>query len=138
LLSLPCPHFACLVAWDASVAPAAEVTALVGRLLRSGCVYVVCWGPGCERVHDLFDLADLELRPDGPHAMSTWHDKEPLSEALWFLLFCTFPDDAYAGGCRAAVGITIGPKEWADEVRAALSSPGEFSSRVLASEEETS
>lgn len=42
--------------------------------------------------------------------MSTWHDKESLSEALWFLLFCTDPDDAYFDGCRAAVGITIGSK----------------------------
>lgn len=138
LLSLPGPHFACLVAWDAAAVRDEEVSALARRLLRAGCVYVCCWGPGCERVHDLFDLADLELRPDGRFAMSTWHSKEPLSKALWFLLSCTFPDDAYFDGCRATVGITIGSKEWADEVRAALASPEELSSRELASEEEQS
>jgi hypothetical protein len=104
--------------------------------LQAGCVHVCCWGPGCERVHDLFDLANLELRPDGPFAMSTWHSKEPLSQALCFFLFCTFPDNAYYDGCRAAVGITIGSKESADEARAALTSPREFSVRVLASAEE--
>lgn len=138
VLPLPCPYFGCLVAWDAAAVSDEEVAALARRLLPAGCVYVCCWGPGCERVHDLFDLADLELVPDGPFAMSTWHSKEPLSEALWFLLYCTFPDDTFFDGCRAAVGITIGSKEWADEVRAALASPKEFSSRVLASEEEES
>jgi hypothetical protein len=133
VLPLPPPYFACLLAWDATTASDEEVMALARRLLRAGCVYVCCWGPGCERVHDSFDLADLELRPDGPPALSTWHTEEPLAEALWFFLFCTFPDDAYFDGCRATVGITVGSKEWTDEVRAALAFPEEFSSTVLAS-----
>src|SRR5437016_766034 len=94
-VALPCPYFVCLLAWDATAASDAEISVLATSLQQAGCVYVCCWGPGCERVHDLFDLADLELRPDGPFAMSTWHSKEPLSEALWFFLFCTFPDEAY-------------------------------------------
>jgi hypothetical protein len=134
VLTLACPYFACLIAWDARGVRDEVVTAVANKLLRAGCVYVCCWGPDCERVHDCFDTAELKLRPDGPWAMSTWHSKEPLSEALWFLLTCAAPDDAYFDGCRAAIGLTVGSPEWAAEVRAALSAPSEFSARVIASD----
>jgi hypothetical protein len=123
-LPLPCPYFVCLIAWDAAAVPDAEITALARRLLGAGCVYVVCWGPDCERVHDLFDRADLGLRPEGPYAMSTWHDRDSLPQALWFFHSCTFPDDAYADGCRAAVALTIESERWADEVKSALAAAG--------------
>jgi hypothetical protein len=126
---LPGPYFACLLAWDAQTASDESIAAVASRLLRAGCVYVCCWGPDCSRVHDLFDLAELELRPDGPWAMSTWHGAEPLSEALWFLLSCSWPDDAYFDGCRAAVGIVMNSPTWAAEVRAALSAPRDFLAR---------
>src|SRR5687768_14637869 len=86
-LPVPGPHFVCLLAWDARQATAAEVGAVADRLLAAGCVYVVCWGPDCERVHDIFDEVDLARRPDGPWAMTTWHSTDPLSEAIWFALF---------------------------------------------------
>jgi len=134
VLCLPSPYFACLLALDARSVSDASLTALARRLVRSGCVYICCWGPDCERVHDLFDLADVEFRPNGPGAMSTWHSREPLSEALWFLLYLTAPDDAFFDGCRAAVGVTVGSPTWAGEVRAALSFPVDFSAMVLAAE----
>jgi hypothetical protein len=133
VLALPCPYFACLLAWDATAVADAEVIALARRLLQAGYVYVCCWGPGCSRVHDLFDLAGLDIRPDDL-IMSTWHDDETLSEALWFFLFCAFPDEAYVEQCRAGVGVVIGSREWADEVRAALTSPDAFSSELLGSD----
>jgi hypothetical protein len=134
VLPLPCPYFACLLVWDATAVPEAEVDALARRLLQAGCVYVCCWGADCSRVHDRFDLAGFDVRPDGPLVMSTWHDQESLADALWFFLFCTSPDEAYVEQCRAGVAIVIGSKEWADEVRAALASPEQFSSRLLESE----
>jgi hypothetical protein len=134
LAALPGPYFACLIAWDASSVQDEVVLRLARKLLRAGCVYVCCWGPDCERVHDLFDQAELELRPDGPIAISTWHSDEPLSEALWFMLFNADPDPAYFEGCRAGVGITIGSPAWAAEVREAFSDSGSFSKRVLSKE----
>src|SRR5262249_25814601 len=130
-LSLPSPYFACLLAWDAREASDEAIDTLARKLFCAGCVYVCCWGPDCERVHDRFDMAELALRPDGPWAMSTWHSDEPLAEALWFLLSCAAPEDAYFEGCRAALGVTVGSPAWASEVRAALSSPAEFTARVL-------
>jgi hypothetical protein len=130
-LALPCAYFACLIAWDARRASDESVSALANNLFQSGCVYVCCWGPDCSRVHDLFDLAELELRPEGPWAMSTCHARESLGETLWFLLSCANPADAFFPACRAAIGIAIGSPEWSAEIRAALSSPDEFCERVL-------
>lgn len=133
---LPSRYFACLLVCDTTTISETEVADLARRILEAGCVYIFCWGPGCERVHDLFDQADLELRPDGPFAMSTCHSKEALSKALWFFLYCTFPDEVYFDQRQVGVGIIIGSKEWADEVRVALSLPEEFGSRLLSSERE--
>ncbi len=133
VLPLPCPYFVCLLAWDARQASPAEITAVAERLLRGGCVYAVCWGPDCERVHDTFDAVDLDLRPDGPWVMTTWHSAQPLFEAIWFALLTAWPDDAFAEGCRAVVGVSVGSWVWAEELRAAFAAPGEFSARVLGS-----
>jgi hypothetical protein len=63
--------------------------------------------------------------------MTTWHNREPLTEALWYLLSCTAPDDAYFDDCGAAVGITIGSSQWAVTVRAALAAPYQFVAKIL-------
>jgi len=54
-LDLPAGNFACLLAWDARGVTADDVCALVEPLLRAGACYFVCWGPDCERVHDIID-----------------------------------------------------------------------------------
>jgi len=130
-LSFTGRFFVCLLAWDASTCTEEATKELARRLLTAGCVYVCCWGSGCERVHDLFDEADIALSPEGPFLMSTWHDNEPLSEAIWFMLFNTYPDEAFFDECRSAVGISIGSSEWAGEIRTAMAYPREFSDRVV-------
>jgi hypothetical protein len=94
-LSLPSKYFVCLLAWDATFATDAEIAALMRHLLLTGCVYILCWGPDCERVHDVFDAEDISLHGDEPVAMSTWHNNESLRAALWDALFVAWPDDAY-------------------------------------------
>lgn len=59
------------------------------RLVESGCLYFIAWGVACEAWHDTMDWTVLEAFdfgeiPDDRFVMTTWHDKEPLSEALWF------------------------------------------------------
>ena len=130
-LAVPGPHFVCLLAWDARGVSVAVIGAVAERLLRAGCAYICCWGPDCERVHDIFDESDLHLRPHGPWCMSTWHSDEPLAEAIWFALFSAWPDGAFADGCRSVVGVSVGSPEWGTELRAAFAAPGEFSVRQL-------
>src|SRR5712692_8735861 len=79
-LRLPSRYFVCLLILDATECSDAAIRELTKDLLLAGCAYICCWGPGCERVHDLFDQADLDFRPDGPFAMSTWHPRDPLRE----------------------------------------------------------
>ena len=126
-------RFVCLLAWDASGISDDGVLALARSLIADGCAYACCWGTDCERVHDLFDKAMVELLPDGPHVMTTWHDDEPLDDALWFAMFNSYPDPELFDSCRSMIGISIGSKEWATEIRAAMSDPRAFSARVVGS-----
>lgn len=62
-------------------------------LVQNGCLYAVAWGVDCEGWHDSVDTANLsEFEygdiPDERFVMTTWHAKEPLSEAFWFAGQC--------------------------------------------------
>lgn len=47
--------------------------------------------------------------------MSTWHDDEPLDDAL-HLFWDAFPAEGEQGGA-ARISISVGSSEWADEMR---------------------
>lgn len=58
-------------------------------LVESGCRYMLAWGHECTLWDDSVDCANLEQFdygdiPDESFVMTTWHDKEPLSDVLWF------------------------------------------------------
>jgi len=133
-VALSSPRFACLLAWDARDVDAHRVRRLGRKLLDSGAVYICAWGPDCERVHDLIDAE--EIGPNPPPVvdrviMTTWHENEPLPEAVWFVLHNSWPDEAYESGCGSTLGVAIGSTAWATEIRSAFSNPREFTSRVL-------
>ena len=110
--------------WDAVGAPVEVVAALAERLLRAGCVVACCWGSDCERVHDVFDEVDLELHDflgDGT-VVTTWHDDEPLEDAVAFLLDAE-PFPPQRTGCGTVLAMVIGSRAWADVVRARLAEP---------------
>ncbi len=53
---------------------------------------MMAWGPSCSSWDDSVDYANLEDFewkdiPDDRFVMTTWHDKEPLVEALGFAKF---------------------------------------------------
>ncbi|MCB0346198.1 MAG: hypothetical protein KDD66_13860, partial [Bdellovibrionales bacterium] len=54
-LAVPPEHFVCLLAWDASAVTVDDISNLAVQLLKAGAAYFVCWGPDCERVHDIID-----------------------------------------------------------------------------------
>jgi hypothetical protein len=121
-------YFTSLVACDARMMTTGEVAALARVLLDAGCVYFCCWGPDCERVHDIIDETYLEkagisIHDDASTIMTTWHNEESLGEAAWFALNAALPDDRFIGECRAVVAACIGDSLLSNSVRAALTDP---------------
>ena len=120
LLSLPSP-FLCLIAWDSESAPVRDLSSVSRRLLEAGAVYICAWGPGCERLHDICDEERDALSVSSDSVvMTTWHAQESLADALWFVLAAAIPDEPYAEDCRAIVGVSIGSRRWAAEIREAF------------------
>ena len=71
---------------------------IAGWLVNGGCLYVVAWGVECQEWHDTVDWTVLEAFdfgdvPDDKFVMTTWHDNEPLSDALWFAGHCALHPD---------------------------------------------
>ena len=119
-LSLPKP-FLCLIAWDSESASTRDLSSVSRRLLEAGAVYICAWGPGCERLHDICDEErDVAGVSSDSVVMTTWHAEESLADALWFLLTAAIPDDAHAEECLAIVGVSIGSRAWAAEIREAF------------------
>lgn len=121
-LKLPSPFFLCLLAWDATSVTVDAIGDFCQQLIDAGCCSVCCWGPDCERVHDIFDETDVariltdSAVDDGPVILTTWHDDESLSSAIDFAVDLT-PDGVYAQGCGCLVVITIDSPEWSAKVR---------------------
>ena len=137
-LDISSKHFACLLAMDARSTPVALITRLGDQLLRAGASYFICWGPDCEKVEYIID--QMVSMPDNHFGvpvdsciMTTSHASEPLSEALWFLLRCSWPDDAYFASTHAALAISVGSVEWATTISEALEDVEGFAQRVTAS-----
>ncbi|MBX3469135.1 MAG: hypothetical protein KF878_19865 [Planctomycetes bacterium] len=101
-LLTPATPFTLLLACDARSEPDAAVDEAARRALAAGLVYTVAWGPGCERVHDRFDRVIEEQGRD--EVLTTWHDDEPLEEALWFFVHAAAPPTPCRTGLVAVVG----------------------------------
>ena len=126
-IDLGSPHFGCVLAWDARQITTNEVVAFVEPLIKAGCVYFSCWGPDCERVHDIIDECD-------PYTdaviMTTWHEGVPIEEALWYFLNCTWPDDKFQDSFVASIAVTVGSVNWAAAARSAVNDPRTFTQVV--------
>ncbi len=135
-LSLESKHFACLIAWDSETASDKEISDLLRQIIESGAAYICSWGKGCENVHDIADWIDVEMNDSSDNViMTTWHSKESLSGAIWFLLNSTWPDTYAEKSLRATVAIGIGNSNYAKEMRDAFSDPEKFSGEFLEKDE---
>ncbi len=131
------PHFGCILVWDASRSNTQEVVSVVQPLIDAGCVYFCCWGPSCEWVHDTIDTCDPYFESTGAVIMTTWHERDPLEEALWFFLNTMWPDPAFENSFQSSIAVIIGSKDWATTVRAALQNPETFTNAWLDRDEVT-
>ena len=131
-VSFPSAHTVLLIVVDAHDVSTETVARVAGRFLAAGLIYVCVWGPDCKRVHDIFDevyVGDGTTTP-GSDMMSTWHDDEPLEEAIWFFLECAFPLD-HKIGTTSFVAVTVGRADWAFTVEHALSDLPTFLARMV-------
>lgn len=114
-------HFVLGLAADSTRADGPELVAAAMRLIQRGASYVCCWGPGCQRLHDCFDEAELHPDADtldGRLIMTTWHDAEPLEEMVWFALNSTVPTSFFIAATSTVVLASIANSEWSMRMKA--------------------
>ena len=107
--TFPSARFVALLVADTTQVADETLSSFARALLGAGCSYFCAWGPGCERVHDLFDQECL-FTP--AVIMTTWHAKESLDGALWFFLRSSWPDDAHFETTRTS---TVRPSNVVNE-----------------------
>ena len=135
LLDLRATRFGLFLACDATGQTHDDLSAVAEQALASGAVYVVVWGPGCERVHDAFDDVHVMRRlddPTRPEIMTTWHARESLDEALWF--FACVAVARPENGLAAGVAVAVGRDDWHDQIRARLADLPRLVAAVLSSD----
>jgi len=84
--------FRAVVVVEDTVSPEWRATASKW-LVESGCLYMLAWGHECSAWDDAVDYASLAISgvgdvPESHFVMTTWHEKESLSEVFWFAKTC--------------------------------------------------
>ena len=116
-------HFVLFLPIDGREVDAETIYSVSEKLLDQGMVYACVWGPDCESVHDSIDQPIFQRQPGksgGSVVITTWHAKDPLSEAVWFFLNCAWPAEDYVHTCSDWVAAVIGNPAWEAEIRAKL------------------
>ena len=117
-------NFGLFIAMDAATVSTDAIYTAARTLVKRGLASLCVWGPDCERVHDTFDRAIIELNPDETDAnvvITTWLASESLAEAVWFFVYCAFPASAYQQTCSNWIASVICNPEWEKPVREAIS-----------------
>lgn len=120
-ITVPDAPFALLVAADARSASDLELRAFARRLLQSGAITVATWGPDCERLHDAFDDEREGFAPPDSVVMTSWHDGEPVEEALWFAI-TSAPAEPLEPPDRFCA-VVVGNADWSSYIRTRLVRP---------------
>jgi hypothetical protein len=139
-LEEPARPFVVFTAFDAKRLTDDELLKFARQLLDQGCVYACSWGSEALRVHNAFDDAVVDARLAGQLyvaeddvVMTTSHEDESLDEALWFAVFCAYPEHDKDGG----VLVAISEHTWAGEIESRLADAEQWSARLVEAEEES-
>lgn len=128
----PSEFFTLLLCADFENETVDSLSSLTNTLIDKGNVYFCAWGSGCEWAHDIYDeiLVERELKAEKEfHVMTTWHDDEPLEEALWFMLFNATAEDKQWDNCSSVI-VTVGNEQWGQEVEDCISDIWAFNERM--------
>jgi hypothetical protein len=113
-------HFGLFLAMNSNDIDDDSVLQGARNLFSKGLASLCTWGPGCERLHDLFDdeadQINLELSGDDV-IMTTWHADEPLEDALWFFARTAFVTGKFAKTCKDWIIAPISNPGWEHLIR---------------------
>jgi len=130
-LEIPSKRFRLLVVGDTSQLSVRAISDLAAAALERGMVYCCCWGEGCERFHDIVD--EVIVADDlGPRKFSgskpddvivtTWHEDEPLEEALYYFAQLAIPTGGFHSGSEFHLVLCLNNPEWAEQSKKYLQS----------------
>lgn len=125
---LPAAPFVALTVLDASNHSVDQIATLAEKLLGGGCITTMSWGPGNERVHDIFDEVEVGdgNTASGPRFDTTWwFSDDTLDDALWSAINLGHTD----GAPKPGIVILVEPR-WLDDVTAAMADPDAFCTAV--------
>ncbi len=114
------PHFILLIAIDASSIGNERISRIARSLISRGLAGISIWGSDCSRVHDLFLGERDPKETDASVVVTTWHDDEPLSEAVCYFDLCAYPAGDFEPDCSDWVAISVGKECWEEEIRSTL------------------
>jgi hypothetical protein len=119
----PADKFGLLILADASQVSTDDIFRAAEKLIVKGLVYLSVWGKDCERVHDLFDDAELAPSLDNPGStpsrtlMTTWHTKDSIEEVFFFFVNSAWPDESCCERCEHWIIAVVGNPNWEATVR---------------------
>lgn len=125
-LILPTTRFRLLIAADISEITNEAMDAFALSALENGMAYCCCWGPDCEKSHDIVDATIIKdetrgKRFRGPNPkdviLTTWHKNESLEETLEFFATLTNPSDGLLPDSNFWLAIVINNRDWAATAR---------------------
>lgn len=131
---LPQPFFSCLLACDATDLPDELIISVAHNFLVAGVAAQCAWGPDCDRVETMFDLAHVYRRLNDEkdyELLTTSHKGDTLDEAIWFLLNCAWPAET---DLSSPLVITVGNTEWDKQVQDRLSNLEKLNEIVVGKE----
>ena len=108
---------------DDPAIPAEVQSSLAHQIVATRCRYACCSGIACRSWDDAIDFAFIETDPDYKppeerFVMTTWHERESLSDVVWFALNSTGFDDFVAERFLIVLLSPAGGRE--QEVQAAV------------------
>lgn len=87
-----------------------DLLAIAIALLQQRAIYLIAWGPACQRMESAFHLADDRRDPEGqlPTVVTTLPANEPLEKALSFATHSAAPPEE----CQTLLAIFVGNVSW--------------------------
>ncbi|MCH2175706.1 MAG: hypothetical protein MK193_08260 [Lentisphaeria bacterium] len=132
-LSFPTPYFTVLLCADFQASNDSGLSSAIDTLIKKGNLYFCAWGNACEKAHDWYDdaIVEYDIKNKLKYGVTTtWHDKETLASALWYLLYCAIVDEQHEDTCSTIV-ITVADEGWNQKITDYLEHCKEFNQLVL-------